>query len=60
MDYLKTHILAPTLINVRVVSSHPKGKAVREKELNGSYKFIETVNNRPVYKVKPSLNKQLL
>ena len=52
LDRFKTHFVAPSTINVRIVSSHPRLKARREKNFSGPYSFVEKINKRPVYKVR--------
>ena len=46
----KGKILAP--LSISVVASNPKNRAWKDKNLSGSYIFVETVNDRPVYKVR--------
>ena len=44
-------VLGPPSINVSVVSGNKKNKWI-EINCSGLYSFTETVNDRPVYKVK--------
>lgn len=50
-DVTLTAITGPLSINVNVVSGRPNYKS-NERILCGSYSFVETVNDRPVYKVR--------
>merc|ERR1712131_76750 len=40
----------PSSIKVRIASNHPRKKQFTETNFGGSYAFVETLNDRPVYK----------
>ena len=51
METLAPLLLTDMSVNVSVVTGHPT-KKWKERKLSGLYSIVETVNDRPVYKVR--------